>query len=1380
MLRSKVIGLPQAVVAAVLLGLTGCVPTTWLPDSSGFVFVKPIPVKKEDEFDWRWQLVHFDIKQNSSRVVVDDIGEGTRWPAVSPDGKKIAVARFKGETFNNKCVEIVIYDFAGKQIARSKEFAWFRKVSLFQLLAVASLDSGAMLFWSPRDDKLIVTDFIATGIYDVARDDFKLIENATPVLHGGSPFRPDGKGFVASLQDAENKPYRMAFIDMAGVEAAIDIKELEKLATDVSNNKHITVFDLRDVNAPQKPAADAGKNKDQESNNYLAAGYGLASLLLPSGWDGDVAWWGFTRKKVTAQLDTVKKIVRIPDAFKDLDLFSGKSNLLPGKAAPAITAADLAFDFGGDVSIRIEINDDEGAIAKAKSNSLGSKRIVAVNHKTKKEAVLLPKVAFESMFIPSPDGKYVILCGGAMLGGGETPVIAVIDRDGKLISKISFDYLQKVWDAMAAKQAEAAKAVEEAEAAKIAATSKRLKSTPSERAEAFKWFSTLGYPDAKGRTFVRVATGATLVYNCEPPANTYLRGFMLGEKDNHFSCLSLSLVEESFDKRKTLTPPERQVDFEVVDLQASAAAVLQALRAPNYQRLELRRWGKFDLHPRSELFVLAWACWRNGLDEMAAELFDEAAKLPENFDWVQGPWGFTERPREKTLFKVVAEDIADKKMWRIVSDFGDPTKPRTRLLQQFEEFVKSHPESKHSEEAKAAAGLLEQMISEDSDHAKNARKPFGELTKQEQIAELIFQLRDQNGCEYLQPSFCGAMLTPGCFDISNTRWNLQVPLQGVAAGAAEKLVEMDGEAVPQLLQCLDDQRFSRQVHVFLRSETSHHIVRVGDCAFEILRIIAARGFWKNAEEPPVKKYRNGIPGDPPRFLRLSPTACGPRDSETVKEIQKWYLEFLKKGEKQMLMEGVERGDFDSCDQAIRLLRKYPNSALPTILEGIKATQDIGTRNLLVAVLTKIQDDKVLPFLLKEIHEGPFAKGRMLAADSLHRRGRPEAVVAMIAQWQAKRPERKLSYAEQVKADEGPEIGLINVAYFLAACGKVEAIEALAKDLHKQPYDLRECVVRSFGKPMFVQADDFDLRKQPLEIRKAVEKLLIAELDDTEDPLRFSYGGGTFWDFYRNCDSAADALCYLEPHLYAFESGASLRQRNRAIAEMKNVYRKAQGQPLLPVPAPLDISQVPDEKIGTLVKGLLQAANAEKVRRQSEIEELGLGALPGITKILEKTANEGEKVILEKLSRRLATIVDEAVFADKSVHPDVALLTKVAALEGKPFNPEAFADLIRSLTKNPPPGVHAYRFYICRAGDGTGVKIKIDLLDAAGAKQLRGTVGDYGIMFDSREGGNTMFYSSLDEFLEKNGLFERDLTAACATARSEVISFRLTLISDSEK
>src|SRR5438309_7983124 len=105
-------------VAVATVGLSGCVPTVWLPDSSGFVYVKPAK-----QFDETAQLVHYDLKTKTSRVIAEGVSATTHWPAVSPDGKRVAVARLDRKN-NPNTIQLTVYDMAGKQVRQSKEFEW--------------------------------------------------------------------------------------------------------------------------------------------------------------------------------------------------------------------------------------------------------------------------------------------------------------------------------------------------------------------------------------------------------------------------------------------------------------------------------------------------------------------------------------------------------------------------------------------------------------------------------------------------------------------------------------------------------------------------------------------------------------------------------------------------------------------------------------------------------------------------------------------------------------------------------------------------------------------------------------------------------------------------------------------------------------------------------------------------------------------------------------------------------------------------------------------------------------------------------------------------------------------------------------------------------
>jgi Tol biopolymer transport system component len=100
-------------LVATLLIVPGCVNgVSWLPDSSDFVFTTD-----------RGRLVLYDVKTKAVRVLVEDTKSSTYWPAVSPDGARIAVARLRFDELKSH-LQVVVYDLKGKVVHESKSIAW--------------------------------------------------------------------------------------------------------------------------------------------------------------------------------------------------------------------------------------------------------------------------------------------------------------------------------------------------------------------------------------------------------------------------------------------------------------------------------------------------------------------------------------------------------------------------------------------------------------------------------------------------------------------------------------------------------------------------------------------------------------------------------------------------------------------------------------------------------------------------------------------------------------------------------------------------------------------------------------------------------------------------------------------------------------------------------------------------------------------------------------------------------------------------------------------------------------------------------------------------------------------------------------------------------
>src|SRR5262249_30152201 len=95
---------PRLLLVAAALALTagaGCVPdVAWLPDSSGIVYTttdwpatdRDAPPKRPNG-----RLVHYDLAKKKSRTIAET-GTDTIQPALSPDGKRAAVAGMTWES----------------------------------------------------------------------------------------------------------------------------------------------------------------------------------------------------------------------------------------------------------------------------------------------------------------------------------------------------------------------------------------------------------------------------------------------------------------------------------------------------------------------------------------------------------------------------------------------------------------------------------------------------------------------------------------------------------------------------------------------------------------------------------------------------------------------------------------------------------------------------------------------------------------------------------------------------------------------------------------------------------------------------------------------------------------------------------------------------------------------------------------------------------------------------------------------------------------------------------------------------------------------------------------------------------------------------------
>jgi hypothetical protein len=207
--------LRKSFVALCFVTVAGCYDTgwdegiTWLADSSGFVYTSPAV---------NMRLYHFDVATRKHRMLADHTDAWTKWPAVSPDGKQVAVARIEYLKGKPGTLQMIRYNLDGKELSRSNELSWPKLPADLEQRYFDNKTSTwlgwAGLFWSPQGDKMIVTDSKGrgiTGILDLSTHGLIQIDGI-PLPFAGTPIRPDGSGFLVMRNDA------IVFVDWQGKE----------------------------------------------------------------------------------------------------------------------------------------------------------------------------------------------------------------------------------------------------------------------------------------------------------------------------------------------------------------------------------------------------------------------------------------------------------------------------------------------------------------------------------------------------------------------------------------------------------------------------------------------------------------------------------------------------------------------------------------------------------------------------------------------------------------------------------------------------------------------------------------------------------------------------------------------------------------------------------------------------------------------------------------------------------------------------------------------------------------------------------------------------------------------------------------------------------
>ena len=812
--------------------------------------------------------------------------------------------------------------------------------------------------------------------------------------------------------------------------------------------------------------------------------------------------------------------------------------------------------------------------------------------------------------------------------------------------------------------------------------------------ELIAWLDELGYQDLSKAAVVNVATGQWYKSGDEPEKNTYIIGFLTAEEGENFTVVDLTGEQTTYAKKVNVAPFEA-VFFERQDLKEVVKARLESEKK-NKPDDHWARFGEMTSEPFETVF-LARACASQGLNKEAHELFELASR-----QW-------KERDREKaiSLIEFLTKDQAHTRMWRAVLAFGTPKISRPKLLAQFEDITKHFPESKHVERAQKTVDLLKKMIEEDKAHAAKQILPLDELEGEALIAELIYQLRNQNGQQWSQPGAC----------------NIFLDERGEESPAA-KLVTLGFPAVPQLIEVLEDQGFTRSVGYHRNFYFSHHVLRVGDCAERILCRIAGRNFYQ-------RTYTNGA------------MAKDGQATSIKKQIEAWWKEVKTKGEEQVLVEAVMTGDDNSSNQAQVLVKKYPDSAVEAIRKGLAKSTREWTSKRLIAVLAQHGSDKAEELIRQQLLNGKKLPIRITAAQALMRTGRSQlAIERMLHEWKNYSPDATRDYSF-----DDPEG---QIAVFLLHAGSSQAVKSVTERFPELLARTKFEVINSLS--------DADLNLDQAYV-DAVEAFLVESLQATDEvSMSGSYGDQSFSN-PRVCDIAGYVLTKNWPEIYSCRLDGTERERDAERFTAINHWRSANGLKPIKVSKPFVVKLIPNEITAPLIEKIASNESKDACEKAlKQLAKLGPGAIEAAEKLSSKIEDSHPFAKqVRQLTMDLPNTITVTSMDNKSETVTQAWLVKVPQLKGQTFSSEMLIGLLTEFAKERPCA--GIRVKAIRDGNDNGVELNVEWIGTpakrGGSQQSWNK--DVNVMLGRQHLNHSVGSSSLD-YATKSGSYG-DLKAA---------------------
>lgn len=444
----------------------------------------------------------------------------------------------------------------------------------------------------------------------------------------------------------------------------------------------------------------------------------------------------------------------------------------------------------------------------------------------------------------------------------------------------------------------------------------------------------------------------------------------------------------------------------------------------------------------------------------------------------------------------VRSDSAHYLLQLRLSLFGDPTRSWLDIQTELKAYLAVFHEGGDHDHARLLADGIASYLKEEATKPLLSHDEVQKLPKDQQAVELVRRLRLQG-----------------------------MPQNVDGDNVVGELLKLGHAAVPSLIAAVDDRRPTRQVSFMGWKAWDHEgrLQSVGDQALSILMQVSGKMFESRGQ--------SGV---------FAVSSTGP--SKLKVEIESWWSEYQRKGERQFLIDVVSAGGPDICNQARTLMAKYPNDAGDAITAGFAKLKSHTDRHNLIWGLDRLKDAKIISLLRNEMTTGPSLECRAGAAYSLRKLGEPDTSTAMLNEWR--------NLLGRKHGD-----GTASVIRHLASSQELPTVLELIKTMPERPAWARVAIIEDLAGAYDKSAWN-DNKTSSNEWKMMVEDVLASSLSDDEEQVGLSGVG-----YHDPCvgDQAAWRLSQVLPKEYEFDIGAGFAAREKARRVMLKHWHQKRGK-----------------------------------------------------------------------------------------------------------------------------------------------------------------------------------------------------------------------------